>query len=103
MRNLIQTICWLCVAAALTAISPGQRQFPDEEKPAKLKTDQLERILKEDHRKSLDDSTELIKLSEALKVEIEKADPHVLSVSALRKTEEIEKIAKRIRSRMRRY
>ena len=104
MRHLIQTLCWLSVAAALTAVSPGQRrQFPDEEPPSKLKQEQLERMLKEDHKKSLDDSSELVKLSEELKIELEKTDRHVLSVSAMKKTEEIEKISKRIRARMRRY
>ncbi|MBK5292823.1 MAG: hypothetical protein JJE04_14265 [Acidobacteriia bacterium] len=103
MRHLIQTLCWLSVAAALTAVSSGQRQFSDEEKSPKLKQEQLERLLKEDHKKSLEDASELVKLSEELKIELEKTDRHVLSVTALKKTEEIEKLAKRIRSRMRRY
>jgi hypothetical protein len=42
-------------------------------------------------------------LSEELKIELEKNDRHVLSVSAVKKTEEIEKLAKKIRGRMKRY
>jgi len=45
----------------------------------------------------------LIELSEELKRELEKNDKHVLSVAALKKSEEIEKIAKRIRGRLRRF
>jgi hypothetical protein len=37
-----------------------------------------------------------------LKEELEKNDRHVLSLTSLKKTEEIEKLAKRIRSRLRR-
>jgi hypothetical protein len=34
---------------------------------------------------------------------LEKGEQHVLSISDMKKTEEIEKLAKRIRSRMRKY
>ena len=64
---------------------------------------QKEEILKQDHEKSLEDVAELVKLSEELKIELEKNDRHVLSVSSLKKSEQIEKLAKRIRSRLKRY
>ncbi|HZT30778.1 MAG TPA: hypothetical protein VFA33_12890 [Bryobacteraceae bacterium] len=64
---------------------------------------QAEAILKADHEKDLKDAAQLVELSEQLKEELEKNDRHVLSVSSLKKTEEIEKIAKRIRSRLRRF
>ena len=64
---------------------------------------QKEEILKQDHTQSLQDAAELVKLSEELKLELEKNDRHVVSVSSLKKTEQIEKLAKRIRSRLKRY
>lgn len=64
---------------------------------------QQEEILKADHEKDLRDAAQLIELSEQLKQELEKNDRHVLSMSSLKKTEEIEKLAKRIRSRLRRF
>ena len=64
---------------------------------------QQEEILKLDHQKSLKDAAELIETAEELKAELERNDRHVLSVSSLKKTEQIEKLAKRIRERLRRY
>lgn len=64
---------------------------------------QREEILKADHEKSLKDADELMKLSEELKIELEKNDRHVVSVSMLKKLDEMEKLVKRIRGRMKRY
>jgi len=64
---------------------------------------QSEEILKDDYRKNLKDAQDLIDLAESLKMGLEKGEQHVLSIGDLKKTEEIEKLAKRIRGRMRRY
>ncbi len=64
---------------------------------------QKEEILKAEHQKSLQDAAEIIKLGEALKAELEKNDYQVVSLASIKKTEEIERIARRIRSRLRRY
>ena len=42
-------------------------------------------------------------LAESLKKELEKNETQVLSVSSLKKTEEIEKIARRIRARLKHF
>lgn len=76
---------------------------PPEEPAPRLKRSQIEAILKDDHKKSLEDATVLLKLSEELKMELEKGGTHTLSLSALKKAEEIEKLAKRIRGRLRRF
>jgi len=93
----------------LAAWSPARQLDPrvprDPSKPVepvrlpngKLQQDE---ILKADHEKSVKDAAQLIELSESLKKELEKDDSHVLSISSLKKTEEIEKIAKRIRARL---
>jgi len=64
---------------------------------------QREEILKADHARSLQDAAELVKLSEELKIELEKNDRHLLSVGSLKKLDDIEKLAKRIKSRLKRY
>jgi hypothetical protein len=64
---------------------------------------QQEEIIKADHERSIKDAAQLIELSESLKQELEKDDRHVLSISSLKKTEEIEKVARRIRSRLKRF
>jgi|SRR5580658_490643 hypothetical protein len=61
---------------------------------------QQDEILKADHEKDLKDAAQLIELAAQLKEELEKNDRHVLSISSLKKTEEIEKLAKRIHSRL---
>jgi hypothetical protein len=61
---------------------------------------QQEEILKAEHEKTLKDAAALIDLAEQLKADLEKNDRHVLSVATLKKTEEIEKLAKRIRTRL---
>lgn len=83
----------------------AQRIPPPEKEPARLPDGRLqtEAILKEDHAKSIKDAAEVLKLAEELKMELEKNDRHVLSVASIKKTEEIEKLVKRIRSRMRRF
>ncbi|MCC7235560.1 MAG: hypothetical protein IT163_09670 [Bryobacterales bacterium] len=76
---------------------------PQEDPPPKIKRSQIEAILKDDHEKSLHDAAELMRLSEELKMELEKGSAHTVSLASIRKTEEIEKLAKRIRGRLKRY
>ena len=64
---------------------------------------QKEEILKADHEKSLEDAGKLMSLTEELKIELEKNDRHVLAVGTLKKLDEIEKLTKRIRGRLKRF
>ena len=64
---------------------------------------QKDAIAKEDYKKSLEDARELVKLAESLESEIEKNDQYVVSIAAIRKTEDIEKLSKRIRGRLKRF
>ncbi|HBY58320.1 MAG TPA: hypothetical protein DEH78_00755 [Solibacterales bacterium] len=94
----------LLVAVLATAQIPRQRN-PNEPEDVRLPSGkrQTEEILKVEHEKNLEDAAELVKLAEDLKAELEKNDRYVLSLGAIKKTDEIEKIAKRIRSRLRRF
>ena len=86
-------------------LAQRHRSHQIEEEGPKLPNsrNQREEILKADHEKDLKDAAQLVKLSEDLKIELEKNDRHVLSLSALKMTEDIEKIAKRIRGRLKRF
>ncbi|HET8550387.1 MAG TPA: hypothetical protein VFL57_20395 [Bryobacteraceae bacterium] len=64
---------------------------------------QKEEILKQEYQKALDEAGELLKLAEGLKADLERDERHVLSLNTLKKTEDIEKLAKRIRGRLKRY
>lgn len=57
-------------------------------------------IAKDDFEKSLKDAQELVNLSQALLDELKKNDRYVVSLSEIHKTEEIEKLARRIRGRL---
>lgn len=63
---------------------------------------QRDEIVKAEYEKSLRDAAELVKLSEDLKADLEKNSAFVVSIPSIKKTEEIEKLAKRIRGRMKR-
>jgi hypothetical protein len=62
---------------------------------------QKDEILKSEHQQNLKDAAELADLAEQLKIDLEKNDRYVLSMATIKKTDDIEKLAKRIRARMR--
>ena len=61
---------------------------------------QKDEILKAEHQQNLKDAAELADLAEQLKIDLEKNDRYVLSMATLKKTDDIEKLAKRIRARL---
>ena len=95
------------LALVLAVMMLAQRPPRESREPEEFKLpdgrSQLEEILKADHQQSLRDAGDLLKLSEALKIDLEKNDRHVLSVGTLKKLDEIEKLAKKIRGRLKRY
>ena len=92
----------LSLLLALT--QPPLDRPPRGDEPPRLPDgrSQTEEILKSEHKKSLRELDEIVKLTEEVKAEMEKHDHHVVSLSALRKLDEIEKRTKRIRGRLRR-
>ena len=62
---------------------------------------QRDEILKADYEQNLKDARELIDLSTAFELDLEKSDRFVLSLGLLKKLDDMEKITKRIRGRMR--
>ncbi len=62
---------------------------------------QRDAILKAEHEANLKDAAELADLAQQLQLDLEKNDAHVLSLSTLKKTDDIEKLVKKIRGRLR--
>ena len=62
---------------------------------------QKDAILKNEHAQNLKDAAQLVELSQQLKEDLEKNDRFVLSIATLKKTDEIEKLVKKIRTRLR--
>jgi hypothetical protein len=81
----------------------GRRGGAEEEEDVLLPNgkSQKEEILKAEHQQNLKDAAELADLAEQLKIELEKNDRYILSMASLKKTDDIEKLAKRIRTRLR--
>jgi hypothetical protein len=57
-------------------------------------------MAKSEHDKAIKEANDLLVLAQQLKDELQKAGDHVVPLSSVKKTEEIEKIAKRIRGRL---
>ena len=106
MKLLLRLVAAAVLALALTlSVAPqvkSPRQAPPNEGDVQLPSgkSQQDEILEADHERDLRDAAQLNELAEQLKQELEKKDRPVLSLSSLKKTEEIEKLAKRIRSRL---
>lgn len=101
MKRLILPALLVLAAAILAAPQVDapdltKRRMPDGRTQAEV-------ILEHEHQQALDEAGELLNLAEQLKSELEKNDHHVLSLDSIRTTEEIEKLAKKIRKRLKRY
>ena len=64
---------------------------------------QHEEILKMDHKKNLEDAAAMAKLAEEVSEDLEKDDRYVMSLKTLKKLDEIEKLTKTIRGRLKKY
>ena len=62
---------------------------------------QKDEILKAEHAQNIKDAAELADLVKQLQEDLEKTDYSVLSMSTLKKTDDIEKLVKKIRGRLR--
>jgi hypothetical protein len=98
--------------AALAARILSARQFTQQDQmpvPGVPDTDphlpngklQRDAILKDDYKHNIKDARDLIDLTKSFELGLEKSDANVLSLDLLKKLDDIEKITKRIRGRMR--
>jgi hypothetical protein len=62
---------------------------------------QRDEILKAEREQNIKDAAQLVELAQQLQVELEKNDRFVFSIATMKKTDDIEKLARKIRSRMR--
>ena len=103
MRELTK---WLRVSALASAAAAllWSQAWPGSEHEPRLPDgrSQREAMLKAEYKRTLKDAGLLVELAEELKAELEKNERHVLSVSSIKKAEEIEKLAGRIRKRLKR-
>jgi hypothetical protein len=100
-RNLLT----LFFALALCA-----QRHPESPQPPGTASDTLpsgksmpEEILKQDHKKNLADAATMAKLAEEVSEDLEKDDRFVYSLKTVKKLDEIEKLSKAIRARLKKY
>jgi hypothetical protein len=102
----------LCCALAVTMIGTAWMAFAqaaerpsaiDPQSDVKLPNGKSQRdeILKSEREQNLKDAAQLVDMAKDLQQDIEKNEAYVLPLSAVKKTDEIEKLAKRIRARLR--
>jgi hypothetical protein len=84
---------------------PGLPSSPARETDVKLPNGKSQRdeIAKADYKKNLDDATELLKLATDLQSDLDKQGAYIVSLKSIKQTEDIEKLAKNIRGRLKRY
>ena len=102
--NKLLLLPLLVAGLMFSQIEPRDRHKPPDDNAADVKLpngkSQQEEILKADYQKTLQDAAQLAKLAEELQDDLNKEDRHVLSLATLKKAEDIEKLAHRIRTRL---
>lgn len=83
---------------------PGQRKTPFPESDADVKLpngkSQKDAIAEQQHAQALKSAEQLVTLAQELKGELERAGTFVVPVSTIKKTEDIEKLARKIRGKL---
>lgn len=99
MLRLAFTLLLLACLSALPIASAGQR--PEGDKPSDpLALNSPSRLLKHQHEEVRKWSARLTELATEVEEELEKNGENVLPLSTLKKLEEIEKLARKMRGRI---
>ena len=99
-------LLFLCAAIYLWAqrggAPPTQEIGPQAQSDTKLPNGKSQRdeILKAEYQQNIKDAAQLSDLAHELQDDLEKDDRYVLSMSTLKKLDDIEKLARKIRSRL---
>jgi hypothetical protein len=87
-----------------TGFPPSPNPPSEENEDRKLPNgkSQKDAIAKQEHEAALKDADELVTLAQQLKDQLVKAGDYVVPVASVKKTEEIEKLARKIRGHLHR-
>jgi cell division septation protein DedD len=109
IHSRVRRTLLLLVPGALFAqksqLQPPVVQVPADPDDVRLPNGkkQKDEILKAEYEQNVKDAQDLAVIARAFEEDLEKDDRWVLSLSSLKKLDDIEKLTKRIRSRMKRY
>jgi hypothetical protein len=114
MKAMFRRCALVCLVACLAALAMqqpqqgggsgrggGRRSAGEDDVILPNGKSQKDEILKAEHQQNLKDASELMDLAQQLKLDLEKNDRYVVSMVTIKKTDDIEKLAKRIRGRLR--
>jgi hypothetical protein len=111
MKNWIRICALIAVVACFGGVALSQRGGGgagrggrgDEDERVILPNgkSQKDEILRAEYQQNVKDAAELSDLAQQLKLDLEKNDRYVVSMATIKKTDDIEKLAKRIRARLR--
>jgi hypothetical protein len=82
----------------------GQRPLTKDEPDVKLPNGKLQKdeIIRVDYERNLKDAGDLARLAEEIKDDLERGDRYLVSLKTLKKLDDVEKLSKDIRQRLRR-
>jgi hypothetical protein len=91
------------IGGALFGILPAQ-QFPRQSNQSQQEREMQDRQVKEANKRRQqdirDDTLKLYQLATDLKAAVDKSDENMLSLDVIRKAEEVEKLAKKVKEKM---
>ena len=76
---------------------------PQRENSIETRQQREQAILKADYEQSVKDVAEIIRLAQELEQELEKNQEYVVDLRSIRKAERVEKLAKNVKNRMKRF
>jgi len=82
------------------AVNRNRTDSQEEDKLPNGKS-QKDEILRAEREENIKDAGRLVEMAEGLKADLEKNDRFVLSLETLKKTDDIDKLVKKIRARLR--
>jgi membrane protein involved in colicin uptake len=88
------------VICALPAMQFGPPQSQQSEAEREMRDRQIRESNKKRQQDIRDDTEKLFQLSSELKAAVEKSNEHMLSLDVVRKAEEVEKLAKKVKEKM---
>jgi hypothetical protein len=98
MRYFGLFLCTVCIL--LGQIIPSTKDGPEVKLPnGKSQRDEIIRV---DYERNLRDAGDLARLAEEIKDDLEKGDRYLVSLKTLKKLDDVEKLTKDIRQRLRR-
>jgi hypothetical protein len=88
-------------AAQSSTLPPPGNAEDDVRLPSGKK--QKDEIVKADYEQNLKDAQELIQIAKSFEEDLEKDDRYVLSIAQLKKLDDMDRLTKRIRGRLKRF